>query len=405
VKNIIYFTIEDISSGLFQTQIIDTLQKVSKNEKDIDIQVLVINRPWQLIKNMKSKKRISDKIINSSIQIKYVPLLPPLRNALNSVFYSSLITWWLTILCKVFTSKKVDIIHCRSYWPTKAALNSKMAPVIFDMRSLWVLENLSMGNLRENSPSYKYWTDLEKDCLLRSNLSTAVSESMKQHVISIVPNCNIKLVPISVDIDKFGFNKTKRLINRKKLSWMSNNIFVYSGSLGMSNINQSAIKMMIKALLDCNNINRVLFLTMEDENKVTNLMNEIKIKHELYKIIHPKLEDIYQWLSAADIGIHALPRQLDSGTRLGTKVVEYWGNGLPVIVNQHVGAAAEFIESFKLGAVLKDDQLLDLNYVSQRLETALSKTREEIANFARKQFSSEIIAYKYLENYRECIVT
>jgi glycosyltransferase involved in cell wall biosynthesis len=143
---------------------------------------------------------------------------------------------------------------------------------------------------------------------------------------------------------------------------------------------------------------------MESDESVNQLMSGVLNSLDRYKVIHPAFHEMSGWLSVADIGVHALPLQLDSATRLGTKVVEYWANGLPVIVNENVGAAADFINEFNVGLVLDSTKDVDEGGgLTQQIISLTQVDRQYQTDFATKHFSSVTIAKKYLNAYRYCL--
>ena len=401
--HITYCTIEDISSGLFQTQVIDIIQKICETDKNITFEILVVNRFWHILNHLRMKQMFEKSLSHLKIKIIYLPLLPPLRHVVNNKTLSIIISEWLKIIFKAFVSKKTNIIHARSYWPAYACSNKKGIPIIFDMRSLWVLEHISSKDLIANSKAHEYWACLEKKCLSNSTISTVVSEAQKDFVKKLSPNSDVRLIPISVSIDRFSYNKEKRYRKRRLLEWDENVIFVYSGSFGHSNINYISISQLINALLKHNKKGRILFLTEESKEKIIRMMNKINITHNNYKVIKPKMNEISYWLSAADIGIHALPKQLDWKTRLGTKVVEYLVNGLPVIVNQNVGAAAKILTLKNFGAVIKDSELEDYKIIKEKISSILTYDKKNISESSKEIFSSTTVSKKYIKCYSNII--
>jgi glycosyltransferase involved in cell wall biosynthesis len=395
-----FLTIEDISSGLFKSQVLDIIEAIIDNDSNIQFNILIINRPWLYFKHKKFLFEYRN-IKRHNLKITYIPLLPPLRNSLKYFWISILVTKWLELLYKLFFPVSCDIIHSRSYWPTIAAINLSK-PLLFDLRSLWVSENLSSGDLTFDSNSHKYWKEVEKECLERSTVSTCVSQGMIKYVKGISPLSNFKLIPISVNPNYFLFSKSKREEYRKLINWDNNNIYVYSGSFGQSGINIIALKFLFQTIEKLSNKNRLLIITSEQHDKAIQNLELMGLKSEFYTVRHPKFNEISWWLSASDFGIHALPLQLDSETRLGTKVVEYWMNGLPVVVNQHVGAAVDYINKFKFGYVLNDtvDNIIDVNLALQHL---LEVKRKDISTFAKQEFSSELISLGYLNIYKSII--
>lgn len=400
--DVTYLTIEDIESGLFQTQVLDILTEIAIQEPQTRFEVILVNRPWLLRSHLRKKKKI-EKYLHQSIKLKYFPLLPPLRNAMSSVFYSAAVTEWLRFIYWLVIPKKSDILHCRSYWSTQAALKSKNVPVLFDMRSLWPIENMSMGLLKENSTTATYWLNLEKKCLFQSAVSAGVSKAMIVYSKEVAPESDVRLIPISVDKEKYKFNSEQRSEKRNLLKWQDNIVLVYSGSFGQSNINLKALRTLFEALLSADPSVRLLFLTMEKDHKVNELMQLVAGSDGRFQIVHPSLPEIGSWLSACDIGVHALPKQLDFATRLGTKVVEYWINGLPVIVNEHVGAAAELITENNIGSVFYDDASYNQQQLSVMIKNLVSMDRDQVAAFADMNFSTRVTARLYLEAYNVCL--
>jgi glycosyltransferase involved in cell wall biosynthesis len=313
--------------------------------------------------------------------------------------YSYLVTRWLSFIFNIFINKnEFDLIHARSYWATFSVSNSKI-PIIFDLRSLWLLENISTGEIKLNSKSYDYWKQIEIDCIKKSAASTCVSIGMVEYVKNISSIANATLIPISVNEKYFNFNKDNRIKNRKILNWNENVIFIYSGSLGQSGININSITELFKKIINLSDNYKILIITSEKSNYVNKLMSTIGIEIINYKIINPKLNEISSWLDSADIGLHALPIQLDSNTRLGTKVVEYWINGLPVIVNKNVGAAAEYIDKYKIGYVIEEDS----KNINIKINELLNYDRSYISNFAKNIFSAKHISLQYLQLYQDIL--
>ena len=396
-----YLTIEDITSGLFKTQILDIIEEISNHDKSIRFEIFILNRPWLYLKHKNILNEYRSIYNSFNITFTYLPFLPPLRNSLRFFLYSFFVTKWFSIIFYTcIKSQQFDIIHARSYWPTISVLKHNI-PIIFDLRSLWLLENLSTGDICLNSKSYYYWKQIEIDCLINSYASTCVSSAMIDYINNIVPNTKTELIPISVSEKHFTFNKFNRVKNRNFLNWNENVIFVYSGSFGQSGININAITNLFKIIINTNDNFRILIITSEKNEYINKIMYVQCVDSKKFTIIHPKLNNISSWLDCSDIGIHALPIQLDSSTRLGTKVVEYWVNGLPVIVNQNVGAAADYIKKYKIGYVYND--ISDNNNLENIISELLTYDRMNISNFAKENFSAKIISLKYLKIYQDSI--
>lgn len=393
-----YVTIEDISTGLFKTQVLNKLIAISRKDKNIHINIMCINRPWKIFQHIKSIYAYRKIIKNGSYNIKltYVPVLPPLRHALRSFFYIKFVVCYLHFWLSLLQISRYELVHVRSYLPLFSLLNFKLKNIIFDPRSLWVEENISTGDLIEGSKVHNYALNTEIKSLIACNQICVVSKEMIPHYKSKVENLSINLIPISFDEDYFHFDSSRRESIREKFNFGSSTVYVYSGSFGQSGINMLPIATMFKMILKIPN-SKLLVLTSESKKHISNLCNKIDSDTSKIVVLESGLEEISGYLSAADIGLHALPKQLDSSTRLGTKVVEYWACGLPILVNEYVGAAVQIIRNQRVGAVVSHNA--NLSEYELLTKDLMGVNRLMIKDFGVKNFSSLNIADKYLKVY------
>ena len=193
----------------------------------------------------------------------------------------------------------------------------------------------SAGNLIPDSKLTNRWFELERKSILCSRFCVGVSKAMGNYVHRINEEVDFKLIPISVTFDKFKFDNYSRKQIRVKQAEREL-VMIYSGSLGLSRINLETLQSVILTLK--NKLPELKGIAISDEPKqlFVEVFRRANFKENDYLISNSKEISIDKILSAADFGIHALPLQLDSETRLGTKVVEYLMNGLPIIVNKNV---------------------------------------------------------------------
>jgi len=401
---ITYFSIEDIDSGLFKSQVLNKLNAILEIEHDLTFQLVVFNSPWKILKHRRLLKAYRS-VLSERIKINYYPVLPPLRTVLTSVIQSKLIFSWLRLIAGLLVKINGDVIHCRSYWPTLIALKTFKKPIVFDIRSLYVAESVAAGKLKIPSFEYDYWLNIEKFCLSKSTVNSVVSEPMITYVKKNAPLVKVEYNPIIVNTDEIFFDVNQREELRKQLLWEDKTIIVYSGSLGYGGINKVSLTKLLTLLSKSVHEVRFLFLTDESPNAIIELLTSASISPDTAFITKAKPKELYKWLSAADIGIHALPAQLDSDTRLGTKVVEYWSNGLPVILNEHVGAAVKLAEKYNLGIVVSEnDDNFEAN-LQHRIIELKQRDRTIISDIGRSLFDSKTVAKGYINIYKYCLET
>ena len=351
-KTINYVSVEVISSGLFKTQVLSVL-KHTATSADFKVRLCVLMYPWHLWTLRRERRELSRRCLSLDCELVLIPCLLPVKFAMRSVALMWLIRKWLGLLVELLPS--ADLWHCRGYLATDAVLQRRGARVVvFDMRSLWVDEHIATKTLKLGSKMVRRWRELERDCVVLSSYVLGVSEPMAR-IGGCFSGTPYQTVPISADLDSCAFNGTAREEVRKSLGWSHSLVGVYSGSFGLSGLNENALIAILHTLFNQVSSFRLLLLSSEPKTRVRELMSKIKSAEGRWVHIEVAPAQIGKHLSAGDFGMHALGPQPDSDSRLGTKVVEYWANQLPVVVTSTVGAAAKIIRDHGLGIVVQVD--------------------------------------------------
>ena len=149
---ILYFTFEDLGSGLFKNQVLRYLYTLKTNS-NLNISLLVINRPWKYLNH-----RSEIKEIKKHISLIYIPLCPPLRYFTKNIFLKKIYKIYFSLIVKLFASlSDYDVIHCRHYLPSLICQHLKIKNYLFDVRSLPIYEYIQAGKIIEGSKNYNYW--------------------------------------------------------------------------------------------------------------------------------------------------------------------------------------------------------------------------------------------------------
>ena len=103
--HVTYITSEDISSGLFASQVLAPIKKMAELNPDREFHLIVTNRPWKYIKHRKTLKLLRKSfLLKNNISLKYIPLLPPLRNFTKSKFLSKIAIYYVSFILSIFAS-------------------------------------------------------------------------------------------------------------------------------------------------------------------------------------------------------------------------------------------------------------------------------------------------------------
>lgn len=394
--SILYFTTEDISSGLFNAQVFGNLTSIKKAEPTLGITLLAINQPWKWSTH---QKRIIE-IKKSNIDVIYLPLLPPMRWFSSSPLVTSLYVNYLALLVALFgRAKKFDFIHCRHYLTSMILLKLGIDNFLFDVRSLHVYEYVQAKKIKLNSKNFYYWLNNEKKLLQKVKAVSVVSKSMIPYFRNFV-NRSVFYCPIIANFDSIRFEIAERKRIRCDLGWENYRVYVYSGSFGLYGLNKEYLAKMVLMIKKHDKNSAFIFLVSNPLEEVRLFMDEYGIDKSSVYTTSVGYHELYRYLSAADIGIHSLPSQIDGFTRLGTKVVEYWTAGLPILINNNIGEAAFFCKEYGLGEVID----LNQDYSDEQFASILTRIeildRAKIREKAMSIFDSMIVAKSYLNIYK-----
>ena len=129
-----YLTIERCGSGLFETQVINPLIEIAKTDTEISLRLLVVNYFWLLLHQKSYLKELRQRLGEAGIRLTLIPFLLPVKFSLKYQWYCRILIYTITLTLYLIPRGK--IIHCRGYFATIAALNSRRFDhVVFDMRS------------------------------------------------------------------------------------------------------------------------------------------------------------------------------------------------------------------------------------------------------------------------------
>lgn len=392
---ILYFTNQDLGSGLFDNQVYGNLLGLKKLDKKIKITLLVFNRPWNFFKH---KPKVEE-IKSNNINVIYLPLCPPMRYLTTSIFFNKLYIFYFAFIFKLFVKfKDYDLIHCRHYLPALVCKTLGLKNILFDVRSLSLFEYVQAGKIKFKSKNYKYWLKQEKELINYVDGISVVSKSMINYFNQYLPK-RISYCPIIVDSDKIYFSYKERIKLRNEWNWSKNNVYVYSGSFGLYGLNKKYLFKLISSIINSDDNAKFLFLLSNDRNEYNSFIKKFELNKNNFKYFSVSSNDLYKFLSASDIGIHSLPNQLDSFTRLGTKVVEYWAAGLPTLINNYIGEAALISKQNNFGKVI------DLTIVeSNKVFNFKDYDKKKIVSKSLEIFEKKVVLKNYLNLYKKIIL-
>jgi glycosyltransferase involved in cell wall biosynthesis len=391
-------------SGLMRTQVITLLKQIRREAPDVEIDLVAYWQPWVAWKFRREIADMRAELAAAGVRQRDIPwAVIPSRHFMYSVRLLPVLRAWARALFRATLRRRYDIVHCRGYFPSLIAAELKQPlghGLVFDLRSFWPREHVTIGAWKEGEPIHRLWERLEAFTLRLANASIGVSPPMVDEMRERVPESHPVLIPICVDLSENRHDASARRRLRDELGWSGNVVIGYQGSLGLMNSNLVEVGEYFALLAGRMPETRFLILTSNRGVDIDATLAQCGVPAGRYAVRHPGRGELPQWLSAADAGIHAMSAGPDSSTRLGVKVVEYLSCSLPIIVNPHVGAAAALARSRRVGAVIDAAHPEAAEAAVRELLGRLPVPANEARRVAEEEFAVSSCAARYLGVYR-----
>ena len=332
---------------LGESQVLKYLLKISSThnihlisfEKSADIKNA---QKFKDFKKICSANHIKWKPLKYSRFIKYISSI---KNIFNLFFQSFII----------LISRKINIVHIRSYMPGIAALPLKKLfkfSLVFDMRGLWADEKVDRLGWRKNQLKYKFFKFLETKLLKQSQSIISLTNGLKDYLIAQgYDESKITTIRTCVDLEMFypinNYNKDTSVD------------LGYLGSTDTAYDILPVLELFEQILRIRQNIKLKIF-TKSDPKVIYKLARKIGIDSKFLNIRFCKREDLNVAINELNAILFYLKPSFSLLASMPTKIGESLGCNVPVVCNT-------FNEDIK--------QLMSKNNVGQLIE--FNNTNEE----------------------------
>ncbi len=306
-------------------------------------------------------------------------------------------------------SKRIRVIHARSFFPALIALVCKRllrTRLIFDMRSLYVDEQVPLGRARPGTLKYRLLRWLERDLLRSSDAVVAVSEPFAAHVRSRVdvwkepPAARIFVIPNCVDTGRFWPCAEARSRSRRRLGADSRTVLLAT----MSWLSQRyAVEEMARFFQEYKKLDAsAFFLVLANRPQPADaerLLGGMGIVPSDLRVVNADPGEVAGLMQAGDVGIFFGGRGFQQKIMFPIKFAEYLAVGMPVVVNRGVGQIQEIVERERVGIVVDIASGAGLAAGARELRRLLAEDRDEIRARCRRLAERELPLARAVDAY------
>lgn len=308
----------------------------------------------------------------------------------------------LRLLSKKLKALKSDVVHCRAYHATWAALEVRRRynltyKVIFDARGLWPEEVAIKNGYDTQHPTYLFMKKIEQRLLKEADTTVVVSEPLLPYYEKLGAT-RIKCIHVSAPVDQLSKAERDSATSSERLT------LGYVGALSADTWHQPTELLRLYKKIRSELPNTCLrIVTTSNHDDVRRVFSEIS-PNELTITATHNSDELAAELSQFDFGILSYYRpeteveKLLSGMVLAVKTAEYMAAGLPVICNRMCGGAASIIEHTGFGIAYSPESLSEITK-GALLNLKHTHSPSQVKMFASDAFSYESNAKRYAKLY------
>ena len=401
IKHILYLSYDGLLDPLGGSQILPYISEISKKP---NYKFTIIS--FEKKKNLNLKKEISNFL--KSIDIKWISIsytkYPQILSTIWDIYRLQ------KVISNISKSKKIDLIHCRSYITSLVALNFKKKHdihFIFDMRGLWADERVDGKLWNKNkfpfNKIYNYFKKKEKEFLQHADYTISLTENGKKEIKSWkLPNQSpIKVIPCCTDEELF---KVENVSSKKEELCIDKDDFIlsYVGSIGTWYMLDEMLYF-FKVLNEKKPNAKFLFITKSKPNLVYSKAEQKGIAKDKI-IIQPSARELMpSYIGVSDFSIFFILPVFSKKASSPTKMGEIMNLGIPIICNTGVGDVDNIMKECMPELLVKDFEIKEYNRIVNLILDEYKPNKEKIIETSHQYYSLEQGVIRYKEVYNDIL--
>ncbi len=190
------------------------------------------------------------------------------------------------------------------------------------------------------------------------------------------PKGSLRLHGITIDVEAARFNDQQRAQRRSELGFRDETVLVYVGKFGGIYHSMEEYLDFLLAMHSADPSMRFMVITQAQEVDRFQRHPRFAQLSGVLRVFGPvPPEDLPAWLSAADIGVVAIPPTPAQAFRTPVKTAHYWAAGLPVIIAEGISDDHLLVAKDGTGIVVDDLPKNDAKELVARCKALLAEDR------------------------------
>lgn len=313
----------------------------------------------------------------------------------------------LLVGLRLFWSRRVSVAHARGYIPALIALCLKgMAGVrfIFDMRGFWADEKVDGGHWRKDSRIYA----VTKWCERRFYERADAIVSLTHEGVKAIPDLGyrvpretpILVIPTCADLDRFSPGPRDPALVAT-LGLAGHCVVGCVGTMHNWYLRQPMLDY-LACLTGWDPGLKVLIVTRDDHARLRTDAVTAGVPSDRLVLAEAAFSAMPAYLRLMDLGLFFIKVCFSKRGSAATKLGEFLGCGVPVLINDGVGDSGWIVRDHGVGVVLPDTRPEDFAASLPEVERLVADpgVAARCRETARRYFDVEAGTRRYAELYR-----
>lgn len=301
------------------------------------------------------------------------------------------------------------IVHARGYVPALIARLVKRqtgARFLFDMRGFWVDEKVEAGHWARGGLLYRIGKWYERRLLADADAIvslTAAGVRELPRLGTVAAGVPVVVIPTCADLDRFtprGREPLPEADLRRELALEGAIVVGYVGTL--SNWYLRAETLSYLGWICRRNVRvKVLMVTREDHDRLRADASRAGIPAGRLVLTRAGFDDMPGFIRVMDLGVFFIRACFSKRASAATKLAEFLGCGVPVVINDGIGDSGQQVREGRVGVVIAEPAGDAFEAQSGELDTLLAdpETPRRCRDLAERLFSLSAGAAQYAALY------
>ena len=399
--SVLYISYDGVLEPLGESQVVGYLEKLAT---DHAIALLTFEKPEDLADEA---RRLAMWRRLSNLKIAWVPLKyhkkPPVLSTAFDIFEGILKAR------RICRRRKVRIIHARSYVPALMALGARSASraaFLFDMRGFWVDEKVEAGHWTQGGLLYRVGKWWEKRFYAAADAVVSLTEAGASAIpelgVHLRPGVPVVVIPTCADLRRFSpGRRDPKLLDELQVDDAAC-VIGSVGTMGNWYMRQQMLEGLAYLAGNLENAH-VLIVTRDDQAALRADLERAGVPAERLAITCAGFADMPRYIRLFDAGVFFIKPSFSKRASAATKMAEFLGCGVPVVINEGVGDSGMIVRDRNVGVVLPaaaDAPALRAALPDVRAMMADPAVRLRCREAAEELFDLTAGAERYRELYR-----